>query len=290
MKKLSFEILIPSYNGISLLKKHLPAIIANSGKDTSITVIDDGSTDDTIGFLKRNFPLIKCLRHDRNLGFTKSVNLGFGQAKSDLVILLNNDVSPQKNYLSSVFTYFEKDAVFAVTLNETTSSWPLVSFSGKLQYTRGGDKTRPRFSAWASGGSAVFRKKIWDELGGFDEIYSPGYWEDIDLGWRAWKAGYEIIWDPGAKVIHQHESTFNIYDRKHLNLIKQRNELIFNWKNITDPDLRREHFTYLFRHTLAHPGYLKVIFVALKESGKIGRTQGKLSDQEIFSLVNQPLN
>lgn len=290
MKKFTYEVVIPSYNGLFLLKKHLPDIVKYSTGSSRVIVVDNGSTDGTYQYLTTNFPdKVFCLRNEKNLFFTKAVNQGFRQAKADLVVLLNNDVHPQKGYLAPTLRHFADEKVFAVTLNEISSGWPLVSWDGKLQYVRGEDKSLARFSAWASGGSAVFRKKIWDKLDGFDEIYSPGYWEDIDIGWRAWKAGCKIIWEPQAKVEHQHESSFSRLDQGFVSLIKQRNELIFNWKNITDPTLRRGHFVYLLRHTLTHPGYLKVITAALKIFPKAKKTTGILTDREVLALVNQPL-
>lgn len=288
MNDLKVEVLIPSYNGRSLLAKHLPDIISFSGKETLITVVDDGSRDDTREFLKEKFPKVRCLYQPKNLGFTKSVNFGFKEAKSDLVVLLNNDVSPKKDYLSPVFKHFENELTFAVTLNETTSSWPQVSFRGKLQYFRGEDKTKPRYSAWASGGSAVFSRGLWERLGGFDEVYSPGYWEDIDIGWRAWKAGYFIVWEPEAKVEHQHESTFGVLDKNFINRLKERNELIFTWKNISDPQFRRDHLIHIIKRSLLHPGYLKVIITALLTYPKATRPRvGVRSDRGVLDLVNK---
>lgn len=290
MKKFSFEIIIPSYNGLPLLQKHLPEVIQHSPANTHIIVVDDGSIDGTEEFLKKEYPHVSCLHHKKNVGFTKSVNLGFAASKADLIVLLNNDVSPKANYLTNISTYFEKDDLFAVTLNETTSSWPEISYSGKLQYVRGVEKKQPHYSAWASGGSAVFRSSVWRRLGGFDEIYSPGYWEDIDLGWRAWKSGYSIIWDPQSKVIHQHESTFNLFNHQQLSLIKQKNELIFNWKNITDPNLRREHLTYLIRYSLGHIGYLRVVLSALLLLPRLRAEKNMVrTDKEVLAIVNLPV-
>ena len=290
MNKLTYEAVIPSYNGLFLLKKHLPDVIKYSTNISRVIVVDNGSTDGTYEYLTANFPdKVFCLSNEKNLFFPIAVNQGFREVKADLVVLLNNDVHPKKGYLASALRHFDNEKVFAVTLNEITSSWPLVSWSGKLQYIRGEDKTAPRFSAWASGGSAIFRKTIWDKLGGFDEIYSPGYWEDIDIGWRAWKAGYQIIWEPKALVEHQHESSFSKLDQNFVSLVKQRNELIFNWKNITDRNLRRDHFLYLLLHTLTHPGYLKVVFAALKAYPQVKKTKGSITDREVLALVNQPL-
>lgn len=290
MKKNSYSIVIPSYNGLELLKKHLPNVIEHSTNLTRLIVVDNGSTDGTFEYLTSKYPdIVLCIRNEKNLFFPIAVNQGFREAKTDLVVLLNNDVHPQEGYLAQALRHFDDESVFAVTFNETTSSWPQVTWQGKLQYTKGEVKDQPHYSAWASGGSAVFRKSIWDELGGLDEIYSPGYWEDIDIGWRAWKASYRIIWEPRAKVTHQHESSFSLINHDYINLIKQRNELIFNWKNITDPDMRQEHFIYLFRHTLFHPGYLKVIFSTLKVIRQAQPLiKGIRTDKEVLSLINQP--
>lgn len=289
MKKNSYSILIPSYNGLALLKKHLPAIVKLSPKADAILIVDDGSTDGTAEFLKNKYPNIKVIHNRLNLGFTKSVNAGVESLESDYIVLLNNDVEPIAGYLDKVFNLFT-DEVFAVNFNESGSSWPLVFWRGKLQYQQAEDKSRLHYTAWASGGSAVFRRDLWEKLGGFDPVFSPGYWEDIDLGWRAWKAGYKIIFDPDSKIIHEHESSFSLINRDYLNLIKQRNELIFNWKNITDPVMRREHFFYLFRHVSSHPGYLKVILSALAAM-KNARPPAKAirTDIEILSLINKPI-
>jgi len=289
MKKNSYSIIIPSFNGLELLKKHLPDVISHSINPARVIIVDNGSTDGTSEYLTEKYPdLVFCLRNEKNLFFPIAVNQGFREAKTDLVVLLNNDVHPQKGYLTSALGHFKDERIFAVTFNETTSSWPQVTWRGKLQYLRGESKNKPHFSAWASGGSAIFRKSIWDELGGFDEIYSPGYWEDIDISWRAWKAGYRIIWEPAAKVVHQHESSFSLINPAYLSLIKQRNELIFNWKNITDSSMRREHFIYLLRHSLFHPGYLRVILFALGVIRKARPlTRVVRTDKEVLSLINQ---
>lgn len=290
MKKNSYSILIPSFNGLALLKKHLPAVVKLSSKVDVILVVDDGSTDGTVEFLKNKYPIIKVIHNHLNLGFTKSVNVGAESLESDYIVLLNNDIEPVAGYLDKIFNLFT-DEVFAVNFNESDFSWPFVFWQGKIQYQQAADKSQPHYTAWASGGSAVFRRDLWEKLEGFDPVFSPGYWEDIDLGWRAWTAGYKIIFDPDSKIIHEHESSFSLIDRDYLNLIKQRNELIFNWKNITDRLMRREHLIYLFRHALFHPGYLKVILSALtaiKNARPL--TKAIRTNNEVLSLINKPVN
>jgi GT2 family glycosyltransferase len=284
------SIVIPTFNGHHILEKSLPEVIKHS-PGAEIIIVDDGSSDGTQDWLKETYPKVRLVTHKKNLGFPRSVNDGVDHAKNDFVALLNNDVYPQKNYLVQALKYFDDKSVFAVTFAEKHSSWPETSWQGgKLQYTRGKDKSRAVYSTWASGGSCIFKKEIWDKLGGYRQIYSPGYWEDIDLGWRAWKSGYKIIWAPEAKVIHDHESTFKTLDQAKLNLIKQRNELLFTWQNISSPPLVNSHIWFLLRYSLTHPGYFKVIFAALS---KIARArlihQPVRSDIEILELVNQPV-
>jgi len=275
------------------LEKHLPAVINNSTKINKIIIIDDGSTDDTDKFINQKYPQLIYLKNKTNLGFTKSINLAAQESQADFVVLLNNDVSPEANYLDEAIKRLNNKNVFAVTFNENKSSWPNVFWlKGKLQFKEGEDKTKARFVAWASGGSAIFRKSIWNELGGFDEIYSPGYWEDIDLGWRAWKLNCLIIWEPKAKVIHQHQSSFNKIDPNYINLIKQRNELIFTWKNITDFTLKLSHMAHLIGYTFTHLGYLKVIVAVFKQlrSYQWPTVNHKFSDKKILDKINRPIS
>lgn len=285
------DIVITSFNGRELLKKQLPIVISASPQINQIIVVDDASSDDTVDFLKKHYPQIKCIHNASNQGFTKSTNIGVSHSQADYVVLLNNDVYPQENYLESPLAILKNQQVFAVTFNEIHSSWPVVTWRGKVSFIQGSDKTTTRLSLWASGGSSIVRRSTWQILGGMNPIYSPGYWEDIDLGWRSWKAGYKIVWDPQAKVEHIHESTFGKLNPKYISLVKQRNELLFNWQNISDVHLVLSHIKFLVIHTLKHPGYLKVIINALQ---KIPQTKSlslrKVPDQDVLKSVNQPYN
>jgi len=288
--KPTIDIVIPSYNAEDLLKKNLPKILKNSPQVNKIIIVDNGSTDNTQE-VKKLSPKIVIIHNQKNQFFPKAVNQGFKTSKADLIVLINNDVLPQKDYIKNTLKYFTDPKVFAVTFSEKHSSWPQVSWkNGKYQYSQGKDKTKPVYSAWASGGSAIFRKSIWDKLGSFNEIYSPGYWEDIDISWRAWKQGFQVIWEPTAKVIHQHESTFKKLDQNYLNLIKQRNELLFIWQNFSDLKLWLTHLHFLLTHVLTHPGYAKIVFAALFKLPQIRRIKNtSLTDHQVLNTINKSL-
>ncbi|HCC08682.1 TPA: hypothetical protein DEP81_01730 [Candidatus Woesebacteria bacterium] len=284
----TIDIVIPSFNGKYLLEKHLPQIFKNSDYLNKVIIIDNGSTDGTIDWLKKNYPEVVIVKNSKNLGFTKPINQGVAKSSSEYLVLLNNDVHPDKGYLKNILHYFDDEKVFAVSFNESESSWPLVRWDGKIQFIRGEEKSKPRYTAWASGGSAIFRRKIWDKLGGLNEVFAPFYWEDIDIGYRAWKSGYKIIWDNKSQVFHEHESTAKKINPTYLNLIKQRNELLFTWINITDEELVKSHRKFLFTHILKHPGYLKIVLAAFfRHFSNHQKTNFVRTDREVLSLVNK---
>ena len=287
--KPTVDVIIPSFNGKYLLEKHLSKVFQYTDFLNKVIVIDNGSTDETIPWLKDNFPKVVVVKNNSNLGFTKPVNQGVAVSKSEYLILLNNDVEPKKDYLKNIFDYFKNEKVFAVSFNENESSWPLVTWrDGKLQFTRGEEKGHPMYSAWASGGSAIFRRSIWNKLGGLNEIYAPFYWEDIGIGYRAWKMGYKIIWDNHSIVYHQHESTAKKINQNFVKLIRQRNELLFTWINITDREMIWSHIRFLVWHCLRHPRYFQVVISALLRlpSNKQDK-KFVLSDREVLNLVNK---
>lgn len=293
MKKPSISIIIPTFNGQHLLKKHLPAVIKHSPPGTQIIVVDDGGSDDTATFLKKNYPKIKLLRNSTNLGFVKSINKGVAASTADLVVLLNNDVHPGPDFIKNSLDHFNNPQLFAVTFHEDSSSYPHLSFTqGKLNFIKTKPTSRPHYSAWASGGSSIIRRKFWQQLKGFNPVYSPGYYEDFDISWRAWQQGLLIIWEPKAKVSHQHESTFKTLDPNFINNLRQRNELLFHWFNLTDPRFILSHLGFLITHTLRHPGYIKIIVRALPHLPAVIRYhlnhhQFYMSDRELISVVNR---
>lgn len=116
------------------------------------------------------------------------------------------------------------------------------------------------------GGAQFSEKVIGEKLGGMDKIFIPFYFEDIDLGVRARKAGFKCIWEPGARVEHEHEATINSdsFKQRYIDSIKQRNQLLLIWKNINSPKLFLSHLFHLKIRCFTHPGYLRIVFLALK--------------------------
>jgi O-antigen biosynthesis protein len=287
---MKFSIIIPNWNGRKLLEKNLPAVMAS--KPDEIIIVDDASTDDSVTFLKEKYPEVILLVNKENLGFAKSCNRGVVQAKGDIVVLLNNDVVPEPNFLSECVKPFEDPKVFAVSFNEPQWSWAKIYWEkGFVEHEPGPVSDKEHFSGWASGGSSAFRKSLWMELGGFDEIYHPFYWEDIDLSYRAWKRGYKVLWNPKAIVHHKHEGTIGKhFTKNYVDDISSRNQLIFIWKNINDRKLLSDHLVNLVKR-LKNPGYLKTITAALFKLPEILKQRKNvknnvLNDTDIFKTIN----
>lgn len=290
------SIIIPSYNTRDLLRKNLPKVI--SAKDfeknniLEIILVDDASPDDSVKVVRREFPQIKLIRHKVNRGFSASVNTGARSAKGELLALLNTDVIPEKDFLVSALPHFRKDNVFAVSFHEKGKYFWARGFfkDGYVEHEAGEKTDKPHATFWVSGGSGIFRRDYWMELGGMDEkALGPLYWEDLDLSYRAAKRGLELIWEPNAQVIHKHGATVNPLSKSYVNRIQERNRLLFIWKNITSSNLTRRHIAGLMKRLVKHPGYARIVFMAILRLKVVLRAREKekkeckVSDEAIFS-------
>lgn len=289
-KEIEFSLVIPNWNGQKLLEKNLPKVIAAVSENCEIIVVDDASSDGSVEFLKKKFPQVRVLQHDENLGFGASCNTGANSARGQYLVLLNSDVIPQKDFLEPCLAHFEGSQVFAVTFNEGKyGPGKLVWKKGFLEIEATTIPAETSLSAWSNGGSSVFKKEIWLVLGGFDKLFLPFYFEDIDLGFRAGKAGFKCLWEPKAKVAHQHEATINKENFKtgYIGSIKQRNHLLLTWKNIDNFSLFFSHLYNLGLKCLFRPEYLKIVFLAISRllsSLPLKRSEGKLSTEEVLAV------
>lgn len=292
---MKITIAIPNFNGEKLLEKNLPNIL-DSGAD-EVLIADDGSKDkswELLSKLQSTNNKLQVYKHKKNFGFIPTVNELFEKAKGDIVVLLNNDVWVQKDFLKDIQRHFKNKSVFAVTLHEGGEG-PSVAFwkDGFFEFKRGKELRIIQKSAWASGGSAAFKKSIWKNLDGFDNIFAPFYWEDIDLSFRALKAGYEILWEPNARVTHEHGTTIEKSHKKRFtNWVKERNQLLFIWKNIQDKNLKKEHKKALLKRLFTSGfGYWAVwvwAIIKMAQTSQIRPRSNVKSDLEAINYSDSP--
>ncbi len=258
------SIVIPNWNGEEKLKKNLPSVLKVRGV-LEIIVSDDGSTDGSIELIEKEFPSIKLVKRKSQGGFATNVNYGVSKSKGDLIFLLNTDAVPEYGCVEKVTPYFKDIKVFSVGFS-SGGTWAWGYFKGGF-FWHNQAKTTPKKvheTLWVSGGSGVFRKSVWDELGGLDELMDPFYWEDVDIGYRARKRGYTNLWDPNAKVEHYKEPGVisENYTQGYVSRVAQRNQLFFIWKNMTDSGLTRQHVWSLVKMLVIHPKYWLVFLSA----------------------------
>jgi GT2 family glycosyltransferase len=259
------SIVIPSYKGVHLYEKNLQAVLDCMRDKDELIVVDDasGPEDDTIAWFEKKFQIKKqqftefaadfylgqhksknktlrvvLLVNQVNQRFGASSNRGFAVAQNELVFLINNDVAPYQDCLQYLVPHFENSQVFAVGCLEHETHLGEIGGRNKLWFERG-MFLHSRYkdmslgeTAWASGGSAMFRKSIFQEIGGFDKLYYPAYWEDIDLSFQARKRGYLVLFEPKAQVDHNHETTNkSVFGEKKMRDMSWRNAKKFTWKN-----------------------------------------------------------
>lgn len=280
---MKITIVIPNYNGAALIEKNLPKVLdAISGqKDIEIIITDDASTKDEQIKLKgivrhtketSNVP-VTLIQHKKNSGFASNVNSGAFASGADFLVFLNTDVAPKKGFLTPLLEDFKKHPkLFGVgCMDESiegekkvlrgrgTASWK----RGFLVHTRGEVNKSDTF--WVSGGSSMVRRSMFEKIGGFDPLYNPFYWEDIDLSYKAQKAGFTLLFDNRSIVVHDHAkgAIKKHFSSTEVKTIAYRNQLIFIWKNITDTKLIVSHIFWL-------PYYLTRALVSLDGAFLLG--------------------
>jgi GT2 family glycosyltransferase len=242
------SLIIPTFDGLQLLQKHLPALLAADGvSEAELIIADDGSADGTSAWLREQVPQARVVALETNGGFSRACNAAIRAASGDVLVLLNNDVEVAPDFLAPLLRpLMEDEAVFAVNSRILLPGQGMLDegektggFHNGIFYVdcrrdpaRRSPETAPTLYATAC--AAAYRRSMVERLGGFDELYSPCYWEDVDLSYRALKRGWKVLYEPRSTVYHQHETTTRRLDARFTAMVKHRNAFLFVWKNITD--------------------------------------------------------
>ncbi len=246
---MNISVVIPVYKKIDQFISNLKENITFL-KDCEIIIVNDDPSESLAPYLV-DFKQIILIENKKNLGFAPTVNVGFAQVTNPYVLLLNSDVVLEDASFKKALEHFKDKTVFAVSFAQKEKNGQIVGKNtiywekGFFQHKKS-DNLNFGINGWAEGGSCLIDTNKFRDLNGFDEMFSPFYWEDIDLSYRAWEKGYQILFDPSIVVQHHHESTIGSYYKKlHITQIAYRNQLLFIWKNITNPGLLFTHVFYL---------------------------------------------
>jgi len=290
---MKISVIITNWNGLALLKKYLEKVILASPEAKEIILADDASDDASVDFasnLKHQYPQLKIITHQKNHGFSRNTNDAVKKATGNLVVLLNNDIDPHPGYITKCLKHFRDSKVVGVGFSELGNE-----NYGRLYWENGYFQIEPKYSSkthissWVSGGSSIIRRDFFLKLGGFDNIYEPFYFEDLDFGFRTWRSGYQLLWEPKAIVEHKHESTTSKFPKKFLIYVKERNHLLSVLRNISSPRLRLENKIFSILRILSGPNYIKIILAARRQLKKYPpqRLENRLSDIEVLRLFEK---
>lgn len=298
MRHHNISVVIPTYKKekqlLTNLQHNLPFL-----KGCEVIVVNDNPHASIVQLLKDNeLQDVILLENSTNLGFAGAVNTGIMESTKDYIFLLNSDVLLKDTKFINALQRFQEDTqLFAISFAQEEKKGKVVGKNtlfweqGMIMHS-GMQSSESGYTAWAEGGSSIFDKQKLIGLGAFDTIYSPFYWEDIDLSYRAWKEGYTVYFDASILVEHHHESTIGSYFNTYqITETAFRNQLFFIWKNITDSNLTIQHVMRLPIHILKYVvkgefalvgGFFRACKQMLMATDK--RQKSKLSDFYVLEL------
>lgn len=215
-------VVILNWNGQKYLEQFLPFVSATSYRNLEVVVADNGSTDNSVSFLRNTYPAIRIISFKKNFGFAKGYNEALNQVQADYYVILNSDVEVQSNWLVPMVELLENNKRIAACQPK------ILSFTNRKMFEYAGaaggwldkygypfakgrifdvceedkgqyDQCEPIF--WASGAALFIRSSVFHEVKGFDE-YFFAHQEEIDMCWRIQLAGYKIYSCPAAIVYH----------------------------------------------------------------------------------------
>lgn len=243
-KKMAVSIIIPNWNGKQYLRDCLQSLEKQSFRNFEIIVVDNGSEDGSIEMVVEQYPQVKILALKKNEGFCKAVNIGIRASKAPYVILLNNDTRVDRMFVREMLVGIRKRKnCFSCQAKMLQMSCPKLiddagdfysafgwAFAdGKGKHQKKYQREKKIFSACA--GAAIYRRKILEEIGLFDESHFA-YLEDMDIGYRANVCGYENWLLPKAKVYHVGSGTTGSRHNGFKVKYSARNNLYLIYKNM----------------------------------------------------------
>ena len=232
MARLSVVIL--NWNGRRHLERYLPSVVAHTEGDAEVVVADNGSTDDSLQWLRLNYPDVRVIRLDRNYGFAGGYNRALREGEIEYVLLLNSDVEVTAGWWQPLVEVLDTESDVAAVAPKLLADMERTKFEyagaagGFIDYLgypfcRGrilsnveedrGQYDNRRDIFWASGAAMCCRRELFESLGGFAEDFFA-HMEEIDLQWRMQLAGWRIVVEPKSVVYHLGGGTLPASSRK----------------------------------------------------------------------------
>jgi GT2 family glycosyltransferase len=242
-------VVILNWNGKELLKTFLPSVVTYS-KGHAIVVADNASTDDSISFIKENYPEVVIVKNEKNFGFAGGYNHSLIHVDADIFVLLNSDVEVTEHWIENALKQFTNDPQVAAVqpklrwykqkekFEYAGAAGGYIDYYG-YPFCRGRmfenlEEDKGQYDSateifWASGAAFFVRRKVFEEVHGFDEDFFA-HMEEIDLCWRIKNRGYKIMYQPSSLIYHYGGATLSAYN-PHKTYLNFRNNLFLLLKN-----------------------------------------------------------
>jgi GT2 family glycosyltransferase len=237
MKSVCLAIL--NYNGRTHLEQLLPTACAaakNFRGNCAVVVLDNHSTNDDVAWIRREFPSVEATVAPKN-DFLFSYNWLAQKRAEEILVLLNNDLKVDRDFLAPLIRHFESPDVFSVSAR--SYDWngaKVTSGPARLEFKNGfyswcfdTQRQKTCHTLFTSGGFMAVDRKKFIELGGFNRLFAPAYCEDLDLCFRAWRQGWRCIYEPDSVVWHRHQATWSSHSNGNLNSLQLRSLLLMQW-------------------------------------------------------------
>lgn len=286
--------IIPTRGGDERLARNLPSVrtsLVASGEPWEIIVVDDGME------LARPPDGARIVTLSAAGGYGPAVNAGAQAATGDLLLILNDDVRLDPTSVGIMHEALAARGVFAVAPAILSHLAACGDEGGKAARWEAGlleieevPATEPHATLYAVGCCYLCRRETFLGLGGYDDAYAPFFWEDVDLGYRAWRAGLASLHVPRAVCHHEGSATIGQRPMPERQRAWYRNRALFQLRNLRDPGLRAESLAAWAAHCLLD-GRRPVeegIADALARFAALGRQDAAgLSDHEILDRVRR---
>ena len=319
LSNFEISVVIPNYNGRKLLEENLPFVyeaLDSSGiLEYEVIIIDDASKDSSVAFVKDAYPSIQLIENQINLGFSATTNKGIRKAKKELVLILNTDVQLGNGYFKKLLPYFKELNTFGVmgVIKEMDSEeiqvgpkfagYSYGKISPGKNYLPKSDKQTYTF--YLSGANALINREKLIEIGLFNESFDPYYYEDVDLGIRAWRLGYSLFFEKEAVCRHLKSATIKKEGNKKIKITYKRNKFILHYLQLNGIELTyyfslqvvksffrllildKKYLISFYQFVLKIPSLnkSKLIFKKLQEAKKVKMQLRDVSD--IFRLADK---
>ena len=207
------SIVVLNWNAKEMTAECVASIKKQNFKDYELIVVDNGSNGNDAQYLKKKFNDVKIVQSEKNLGYAGGNNLGIKSAKRDWILILNNDIALDKNFLKELWNnrnkadilgaknyyYDQKDIIWAI--GSKVNKWTMKANLVGNKVRDNGQLDEVEVSQIV--GSAMFvKKEVFEKIGGLDESYFC-YYEETEWQTRATAAGFKISWVPSAKLWHK---------------------------------------------------------------------------------------